>query len=45
MDWSATHYRRFEAERSQMMRQQLERIAAEPGLSRDVYEQVVKSLG
>jgi hypothetical protein len=27
-----------------MMREALERIAATPGLSRDVYEQVTKSL-
>ncbi|HEX5259224.1 MAG TPA: DUF3458 domain-containing protein, partial [Sphingomicrobium sp.] len=37
-------WRRFEPKRSAMMRQALERIAAAPGLSRDVYEQVTKSL-
>jgi aminopeptidase N len=37
-------WRRFERKRAEMMRQQLERIAATPGLSKDVYEQVSKSL-
>jgi aminopeptidase N len=37
-------WRRFEPKRSAMMRQALERIAATPGLSKDVYEQVTKSL-
>jgi len=37
-------WRRFEAKRSAMMREALERIAATPGLSKDVYEQVSKSL-
>jgi aminopeptidase N len=37
-------WRRLEPKRAEMMRQQLERIAATPGLSRDVYEQVTKSL-
>jgi len=37
-------WRRFEPKRAAMMRQQLERIAATPGLSKDVYEQVTKSL-
>ncbi|MGN6849091.1 MAG: aminopeptidase N [Sphingomicrobium sp.] len=37
-------WRRFEPKRAAMMRQQLERIAATPGLSKDVYEQVSKSL-
>jgi aminopeptidase N len=37
-------WRRFEPNRAAMMRQQLERIAATPGLSKDVYEQVTKSL-
>jgi aminopeptidase N len=37
-------WRRFEAKRAAMMREQLERIAATPGLSKDVYEQVSKSL-
>jgi aminopeptidase N len=37
-------WRRFEPKRAAMMREQLERIAATPGLSKDVYEQVTKSL-
>jgi aminopeptidase N len=37
-------WRRFEPKRSAMMRAALERIAATPGLSKDVYEQVTKSL-
>ncbi|HEX3422238.1 MAG TPA: aminopeptidase N [Sphingomicrobium sp.] len=37
-------WRRFEPKRAAMMRDALERIAASPGLSRDVYEQVTKSL-
>jgi aminopeptidase N len=37
-------WRRFEPKRAAMMRQALERIAATPGLSKDVYEQVTKSL-
>jgi aminopeptidase N len=37
-------WRRFEPKRSAMMREALERIAATPGLSKDVYEQVTKSL-
>jgi aminopeptidase N len=37
-------WRRLEAKRSAMMREALERIAATPGLSKDVYEQVTKSL-
>lgn len=37
-------WRRFEPKRATMMRQALERIAAKPGLSKDVYEQVTKSL-
>ncbi|HEY0958234.1 MAG TPA: aminopeptidase N [Novosphingobium sp.] len=38
-------WRRIEPSRSAMMRAELERIAATPGLSRDVREQVTKSLG
>jgi aminopeptidase N len=38
-------WRRFEPKRAAMMRQALERIAATPELSKDVYEQVTKSLG
>ncbi|HWC55375.1 MAG TPA: aminopeptidase N, partial [Sphingomicrobium sp.] len=37
-------WRRFEPKRAAMMREALERIAAAPGLSKDVYEQVTKSL-
>jgi aminopeptidase N len=37
-------WRRFEPKRAAMMREALERIAATPGLSKDVYEQVTKSL-
>jgi aminopeptidase N len=37
-------WRRFEPKRAAMMRQALERIAATPGRSKDVYEQVTKSL-
>lgn len=37
-------WRRYEPKRSAMMRTELERIAATPGLSRDVFEQVTKSL-
>ncbi len=38
-------WRRFDKERAELMRGQLQRIAATPGLSRDVYEQASKSLG
>ena len=38
-------WRRIEAGRAALMRAQLERIAAAPGLSRDTFEQVSKSLG
>jgi aminopeptidase N len=37
-------WKRFEPKRSAMMRAELQRIAATPGLSKDVYEQVSKSL-
>ena len=37
-------WRRFEAGRAERMRAELERIMATPGLSKDVYEQVSKSL-
>jgi aminopeptidase N len=37
-------WRRFESKRSELMRQALERIVATPGLSKDVFEQVSKSL-
>ncbi|MES2119591.1 MAG: aminopeptidase N [Pseudomonadota bacterium] len=37
-------WRRFEPNRSAMMKAALERIAATPGLSKDVFEQVTKSL-
>ncbi len=39
-----TRWRRFDAGRSAAMRAELERIAAVPGLSRDVFEMVSKSL-
>jgi aminopeptidase N len=37
-------WRRFEPMRAELMRQALERIVAVPGLSKDVFEQVSKSL-
>jgi len=37
-------WRRFEANRSELMRKVLEQIVAVPGLSKDVFEQVSKSL-
>ena len=37
-------WRRFEPKRAQLMRQALEKIVAKPGLSKDVFEQVSKSL-
>jgi aminopeptidase N len=37
-------WRRFEPKRAELMRQALERIVAVPGLSKDVFEQVSKSL-
>ncbi len=37
-------WRRFEAARAALMRSELERILAQPRLSKDVYEQVSKSL-
>ena len=37
-------WRRFEEKRSVLMREQLERIVATPGLSKDVFEQASKSL-
>jgi aminopeptidase N len=37
-------WRRFEPQRSAMMREALERIVATPGISKDVFEQVSKSL-
>ena len=38
-------WRRFEPKRSAMMKAALERIVATPGLSKDVFEQVVEKLG
>jgi aminopeptidase N len=38
-------WRRLEPGRSALMRAELERIAAAPGLSRDTFEQVSRSLG
>jgi aminopeptidase N len=37
-------WRRFEPKRAELMRQALERIVVTPGLSKDVFEQVSKSL-
>ncbi len=37
-------WRRFEEKRAALMREQLERMLATPGLSKDLYEQVSKSL-
>ena len=42
---SLGRWRRVEPARAAMMRAELEKIAAEPALSRDVREQVTKSLG
>ncbi|WP_394657946.1 aminopeptidase N [uncultured Novosphingobium sp.] len=42
---SLGRWRRIEPKRAAQMRAELERIAAEPSLSRDVLEQVTKSLG
>jgi aminopeptidase N len=41
---SLGRWRRFEPARAAMMRAELERIVATPGISRDVYEQATKSL-
>jgi aminopeptidase N len=38
-------WRRFDEARQALMRAQLERIVATPGLSKDVFEQASKSLG
>ncbi len=40
-----SRWRRFGRQRRQLMRGELEKIVASPGLSRDVYEMVSKSLG
>ena len=42
---SLGRWRKMEPARSAMMREQLERIAAAPKLSRDTFEQVTRSLG
>ncbi|WP_067733588.1 aminopeptidase N [Novosphingobium naphthalenivorans] len=42
---SLGRWRRIEPVRAAMMREELQKIAAEPALSRDVREQVTKSLG
>ncbi len=42
---SLGRWRRFEPGRAGLMRAELERIVATPGISRDVYEQASKSLG
>jgi len=41
---SLGRWKRFEARRAELMRKELERIAATPGLSKDVFEQATKSL-
>jgi aminopeptidase N len=38
-------WRRLEPKRAALMRAELERIGAQPGLSRDTYEQVTRSRG
>ena len=38
-------WRRIEPARAALMRKELERLAAAPGLSRDTFEQVTRSLG
>jgi aminopeptidase N len=38
-------WRRFDEDRAALMRAELERMVASPGLSKDVYEQASKSLG
>ena len=38
-------WRRFDEKRAALMRAELERIVATPGLSKDVFEQASKSLG
>lgn len=40
-----TKWKKYDAHRQQLMKVALERIAAEPALSKDVYEVVAKSLG
>ncbi|MCL6699125.1 aminopeptidase N [Sphingomonas sp. NSE70-1] len=42
---SLGRWRRFESGRAGLMRAELDRIVATPGISRDVYEQASKSLG
>ncbi|GFO69989.1 aminopeptidase N [Geomonas limicola] len=39
-----SRWRRFDPSRQELMKQQLQRILAEPGLARDVYELAAKSL-
>ncbi len=39
-----SRWRRFDAARQELMKKELERILAEPGLARDVYELAEKSL-
>ena len=41
---SLGRWRRFEPARAELMRAELERIVRTPGLSKDVFEQVSKSL-
>jgi aminopeptidase N len=40
-----SRWRRYDEDRRSLMQAELERIAAAPQLSRDVYEIVIKSLG
>ena len=42
---SLGRWKRFESNRAALMRAELERIVATPGLSKDVFEQASKSLG
>ncbi len=41
---SLGRWRRFEPQRAELMRKELERIVSTPGLSKDVFEQASKSL-
>jgi aminopeptidase N len=44
MTAALTQWRRYDETRQALMRGQLQRIAATPGISKDVYEVVAKSL-
>jgi len=41
---AVTRWRKYDEARQRMMRDQIERIAATPGISRDIYEIASKSL-